>query len=250
MSRRCRTRPSAAAVTSVAQSGFQYRYRSAVAGQLGSALLHDRRQVAAHPYHRTSAPAARCRCRFAGRSQQPDGSASIFPAAWLGRSSAQCRVRQQSAVLQSVRHRAAGAQRHGTGNIVTSLSATATATSLTGGAPAAVVYRRLDAVHRRDHLERLGDHRPCRPHRRQSGAGRRAIGPGGLCANTAAGDPTRPNFMLNQLTTAVLTYSPTPGSAPRRRPTGHAPRLYEPDRQPAGPGGEPAPIFSRDRTRL
>jgi flagellar hook-associated protein 1 len=30
-------------------------------------------------------------------------------------------------------------------------------------------------------------------------------------ATTAAGDPTRPNFMLNEMTTASLTYSPTTG---------------------------------------
>ena len=30
-------------------------------------------------------------------------------------------------------------------------------------------------------------------------------------ANTAAGDPTRPNFMLNQMTNATLTYSPATG---------------------------------------
>ena len=30
-------------------------------------------------------------------------------------------------------------------------------------------------------------------------------------ANTAAGDPTRPDFLLSQMTTATLTYSPTTG---------------------------------------
>jgi flagellar hook-associated protein 1 FlgK len=38
--------------------------------------------------------------------------------------------------------------------------------------------------------------------------------PSGLvsyASNTAAGDPTRPNFILNQLTDATLTYSPTTG---------------------------------------
>ena len=30
-------------------------------------------------------------------------------------------------------------------------------------------------------------------------------------SNTASGDPTRPNFLLNQMTNAVLTYSPATG---------------------------------------
>ena len=30
-------------------------------------------------------------------------------------------------------------------------------------------------------------------------------------SNTAAGDPTRPNFLLSQMTNAVLTYSPATG---------------------------------------
>ena len=43
-----------------------------------------------------------------------------------------------------------------------------------------------------------------------------AAAPGSLVAYqtspaTAVGDPTRPNFLLNQLTTAALTYSPTTG---------------------------------------
>ncbi len=37
-------------------------------------------------------------------------------------------------------------------------------------------------------------------------------------ANTAAGDPTRPNFILNQLTDASLTYSPTTGIGSAQAP--------------------------------
>jgi flagellar hook-associated protein 1 len=37
-------------------------------------------------------------------------------------------------------------------------------------------------------------------------------------ANTTAGDPTRPNFLLNQLTSATLTYSPTTGVGSAQQP--------------------------------
>ena len=37
-------------------------------------------------------------------------------------------------------------------------------------------------------------------------------------ANTTAGDPTRPNFLLNQLTNATLTYSPTTGVGSAQQP--------------------------------
>ena len=37
-------------------------------------------------------------------------------------------------------------------------------------------------------------------------------------ANTAAGDPTRPNFMLNQLTSATLTFSPDTGIGTTQAP--------------------------------
>jgi len=36
--------------------------------------------------------------------------------------------------------------------------------------------------------------------------------------NTAAGDPTRPNFLLNQLTNATLTYAPSTGIGSAQRP--------------------------------
>ena len=56
---------------------------------------------------------------------------------------------------------------------------------------------------------------------------------------TAAGDPTRPNFLLNQLTKAALTFSPTTGigsaSAPLQR---DALGFHEPSHQPAEPGRE------------
>jgi flagellar hook-associated protein 1 len=37
-------------------------------------------------------------------------------------------------------------------------------------------------------------------------------------ANTTAGDPTRPNFLLNQLTNATLTYAPTTGVGSAQQP--------------------------------
>ncbi len=40
----------------------------------------------------------------------------------------------------------------------------------------------------------------------------------GYAANTAAGDPTRPNFILNQMTNAALTFSPTTGIGTAQAP--------------------------------
>ena len=49
---------------------------------------------------------------------------------------------------------------------------------------AAAVYRRHEADHRRAHVGRLADHRACRAHRGQSGAGRLAGKPRRLCGRT------------------------------------------------------------------
>ena len=100
----------------------------------------------------------------------------------------------------------------GSGNVVNSLSATTTVTSLTSGSSQLPLF--------------TDDGNPITGAITSSGsqttglAGRievnsaLAASPSGLvsyASNTAAGDPTRPNFILNQLTDATLSYSPTTG---------------------------------------
>ena len=100
----------------------------------------------------------------------------------------------------------------GSGNVVNSLSATTTVTSLTSGSSQLPLF--------------TDDGNPITGTITSSGsqttglAGRievnsaLAASPSGLvsyASNTAAGDPTRPNFILNQLTDATLSYSPTTG---------------------------------------
>jgi flagellar hook-associated protein 1 len=101
---------------------------------------------------------------------------------------------------------------NGSPNVVKSLSATATATSLAGGSPQLPLF--LDGT------------QPITGAISASGsqttglAGRITVNsailaaPSSLvayAANTAAGDPTRPNFILNQMTNALLPFSPTTG---------------------------------------
>jgi flagellar hook-associated protein 1 len=101
---------------------------------------------------------------------------------------------------------------NGSGNTVDSLSATSTATSLTSGNPQLPLF--LDGTQPiTGALTSTGS--------QTTGlAGRITVNsalvasPASLvayAANTSAGDSTRPNFMLNQLTSASLTYSPTTG---------------------------------------
>jgi len=107
----------------------------------------------------------------------------------------------------------------GSGNVVSSLSATVTATSLTSGSPQFPLF--------------LDGSTPITGAITASGpqttglAGRVTVNqalvgsPSGLVAyagNTAAGDPTRPDFILNQLTSASLTYSPTTGIGTAQAP--------------------------------
>ena len=102
--------------------------------------------------------------------------------------------------------------RNGTANVVNSLSATATATSLASGVPQLPVF--------------LDGSAPITGVITGSGsqttglAGRISVNPaviaspGSLVAyasGTASGDPTRPNFLLNQMTNAILGYSPATG---------------------------------------
>ncbi|MGO9702591.1 MAG: flagellar hook-associated protein FlgK [Xanthobacteraceae bacterium] len=97
-------------------------------------------------------------------------------------------------------------------NVVNSLSATATMTSLTSGSAQLPLF--------------LDGNQPITGAITGTGsqttglAGRIVVNPAlaaapsslvAYAANTTAGDSTRPNFILNQMTDAVLTYSPTTG---------------------------------------
>ncbi len=108
---------------------------------------------------------------------------------------------------------------NGLGSTVNSLAATATVTSLTGGNPQLPLF--LDggtpitgAIGAR-HTQTTGL------------AGRISVNaalvtsPSALvayAANTAAGDPTRPNFMLGQMTSASLTFAPGTGIGTAAQP--------------------------------
>jgi flagellar hook-associated protein 1 FlgK len=108
---------------------------------------------------------------------------------------------------------------NGTSNVVNSLSATSTLTSLTSGSPQLPLF--------------LDGSTPITGAITASGsqttglAGRITVNPAlvatpsslvAYALNTAAGDSTRPNFMLSQMTTASLTYSPTTGIGSAQQP--------------------------------
>jgi flagellar hook-associated protein 1 FlgK len=100
----------------------------------------------------------------------------------------------------------------GSGNAVNSLSATTTVTSLTSGSSQLPLF--TDAGNPiTGALTASGAQTTGLAGRIEVNAALVAT-PSGLvsyAASTAAGDPTRPNFILNQLTGATLTYSPTTG---------------------------------------
>jgi flagellar hook-associated protein 1 FlgK len=102
---------------------------------------------------------------------------------------------------------------NGSSNVVNSLSATSTVTSLTNGSAQLPLFTD-------------GNGAPITGAETATGsqttglAGRIEVNPAvtaapgslvGYSATTASGDPTRPNFILNQMTDATLTYSPTTG---------------------------------------
>jgi flagellar hook-associated protein 1 FlgK len=100
----------------------------------------------------------------------------------------------------------------GSGNVVNSLSATSTATSLTGGSAQLPLFT--------DEGQPITGAITAEGSQTTGLAGRITVNsalltsPSGLVAyasNTASGDATRPNFILNQMTQATLTYSPTTG---------------------------------------
>ncbi len=110
---------------------------------------------------------------------------------------------------------------NGSPNVVNSMSATTTATSLTSGNPQlAAVYRRHPADHRRDHWQRLANDRPRRTHHRQSGARCRALEPRRLCAEYRLRRPDPAEFHPQpaQQRGADL-FCRQPESARRSRPT-------------------------------
>jgi flagellar hook-associated protein 1 len=105
------------------------------------------------------------------------------------------------------------------GNVVDSLSATSTVTSLTSGNPQLPLF--LDGTQPITGALTSGGSQTT------GLAGRIAVNsalvasPTSLvayAANTSAGDSTRPNFMLNQMTSASLTYSPTTGIGTAQSP--------------------------------
>jgi flagellar hook-associated protein 1 len=103
---------------------------------------------------------------------------------------------------------------NGSGNVVNSLSATSTLTSLTSGSAQLPLF--TDGT----------EDQPITGAITASGsqttglAGTIQVNPAVVAspsslvtyaANTTSGDPTRPDFLVNQMTTAALTYSPTTG---------------------------------------
>ena len=98
------------------------------------------------------------------------------------------------------------------GNTVNSLSATTTATSLTSGSPQLPLFT--------DGTQPITGAQTSSGSQTTGLAGRIGVNaalvasPSSLvayAANTASGDATRPNFLLNQMSTAALTYSPSTG---------------------------------------
>jgi flagellar hook-associated protein 1 len=105
------------------------------------------------------------------------------------------------------------------GNVVNTLTATSTVTSLLSGNPQLPLF--LDGTTPiTGALTAAGSQTTGLAGRITVNAALAAT-PGSLVAyalNTPAGDPTRPNFLLNQLTNAALTYSPTTGIGSPQQP--------------------------------
>ncbi len=105
------------------------------------------------------------------------------------------------------------------GNVVNSLSATATMTSLTSGNPQLPLF--LDGIQPITGALTSGGSQTTGLAGRITVNSALLASPGDLvayAANTSAGDPTRPNFILNQMTSANLTYSPTTGIGTAQAP--------------------------------
>ena len=108
---------------------------------------------------------------------------------------------------------------NGSGNVVNSLSETSTVTSLTSGSPQFPMF--LDGAQPITGAVTAGGSQTT------GLAGRIAVNsaltasPGSLIAyavNTPSGDSTRPNFVLNQMASEVLSYSPVTGLGSTQQP--------------------------------
>jgi flagellar hook-associated protein 1 FlgK len=100
----------------------------------------------------------------------------------------------------------------GSGNVVNSLTATSTATSLTSGSPQLPLF--LDGTAAITGALTAGGSQTTGLAGRITVNSALVASPSSLVAyasGTASGDPTRPNFILNQTTNVSLTYSPTTG---------------------------------------
>jgi flagellar hook-associated protein 1 FlgK len=106
-----------------------------------------------------------------------------------------------------------------TTNVVNGLSATSTVTSLTSGSPQLPLF--LDGSTPITGALTGGGSQTTGLAGRITVNAAVAAAPASLvayAANTASGDPTRPNFLLGQLTTASLSYSPTTGIGSAQQP--------------------------------
>ncbi|MGA7433665.1 MAG: flagellar hook-associated protein FlgK [Xanthobacteraceae bacterium] len=109
---------------------------------------------------------------------------------------------------------------NGSGNVVNSLSATSTVTSLTSGSPSVQLFV--------DGIQPITGALTSTGGTQTTGlAGRISVNtallnsPGNLvayAANTTAGDATRPSFLLNQMTAASLTYAASTGIGTAQAP--------------------------------
>jgi len=109
---------------------------------------------------------------------------------------------------------------NGSGNVVNSVSATSTVTSLTSGSPQLQLF--VDGTQPiTGALTPTGGTQTTGLAGRISVNGALVNSPGSLvayAATTSAGDGTRPNFLLSQMTTATLGFSPTTGIGTTQAP--------------------------------
>jgi flagellar hook-associated protein 1 len=106
-----------------------------------------------------------------------------------------------------------------TPNVVNSLSVTTTATSLTGGSPELPLF--VDGASLITGATAAAGSQTTGLAGRISVNAALATSPSSLityAAGVSSGDPTRPNFMLSQLTSAALTYSPSTGIGSQNAP--------------------------------
>ena len=166
------------------QTGFSVDVGKPVGRQFGAAHLYRSRQCPAHDHARGVGPGRLAAVAdLAVQSEQPDHRRQFCRRHGRGGDAAQRRVRNQPAVLQSVRHRAAGGQRQRHHQCRQCAVGDVDGHIAEQRQPAiAAVPRRHDADHRRAHLGRFPDHRSCRPHhgewrgRRRTGKPRRLCG--------------------------------------------------------------------------